>query len=313
MIEKSDPMERNEARSENRIAPITSAPGALGNMPERIGSWILIQKQKKCFNHQALAGRIQRFSAALVAMAIFLFNPVVVGSALKHHSLFDRSAHFQSLAAGPNQAPCAPIEDHALFKLLTDEWDTALKTHQLPEQSKVAAQKENDNAHEVIKEVKNIEKDIKAKELKVIKVSAAEKETDRETLSFSPYHHIILKTAERYDVDPALIRAVIAVESSNNPTAVSKSGAKGLMQLMPGTAKELGVEDIFNPQSNIEGGTRYLHRMLTRFNGDITLALAAYNAGSRHVLNYGGVPPFKETRRYVKKVLEQYKIYQVEM
>jgi soluble lytic murein transglycosylase-like protein len=127
-----------------------------------------------------------------------------------------------------------------------------------------------------------------------------------------PFYNIILQAAFQHSIDPALIRAVIMAESSYNPDAVSKSGAKGLMQLMPRTAQALGVKDILDPIHNINGGTKYLRQMLDRFEGDVKLALAAYNAGSRHVKRYGGIPPFKETRNYVKKVLNYYETYQKE-
>ena len=104
-------------------------------------------------------------------------------------------------------------------------------------------------------------------------------------------------------LDPRLIRAVIAAESCANPRAVSHAGAKGLMQLMPATARRFGVSDAFDPKQNIGGGVRYLRWLLDYFNGDLKLALAGYNAGEGRVRQYNGVPPFKETRRYVKKVL----------
>jgi soluble lytic murein transglycosylase-like protein len=138
-----------------------------------------------------------------------------------------------------------------------------------------------------------------------------EKEPDEESLP--PYHSIILQAADHHGVDPALIRAIIMAESSYNPNAVSRSGAKGLMQLMPRTARALGVKDILNPENNINGGTKYLRQMLDRFNGDVKLALAAYNAGSRYVKKYKDIPPFKETQTYVKKVLNYYKAYRKEM
>jgi soluble lytic murein transglycosylase-like protein len=125
-----------------------------------------------------------------------------------------------------------------------------------------------------------------------------------------PYHEIIVQAAGRYEVDPNLIRAIILAESGNNPKAKSKRGARGLMQLMPSTAKALGVSDIFDPEENIDGGVRYFRSLLDRFDGDVRLALAAYNAGYRYVLTYDGVPPFKATKRYIKKVLkflEQFK------
>lgn len=122
-------------------------------------------------------------------------------------------------------------------------------------------------------------------------------------------HPIIFQTANRYQVDPALVNAIIMAESEYNPRAVSKRGARGLMQLMPATAEELGVEDIFNPEQNIDGGVRYFKQLVNRFGGDVILALAAYNAGSRNVRQYRGVPPFKATKRYIKKVFKYYRIY----
>ena len=98
-------------------------------------------------------------------------------------------------------------------------------------------------------------------------------------------------------------------ESGFNPKASSHKGARGLMQLMPRTAKYLGVEDSFDPSQNIDGGVRYFKRLLNRFDSDIELALAAYNAGSRNVRRYGGVPPFKATKIYIKKVLKYYEAF----
>lgn len=124
-----------------------------------------------------------------------------------------------------------------------------------------------------------------------------------------PYSQIIHTAASRHQVDPALIKAVILAESKYNPEAVSKKGAKGLMQLMPATARSLGVMDIFDPEDNINGGTRYLKKLLDRFDGNIKLALAAYNAGSRYVKKYGGVPPFLQTRTFIKNVLKYHREY----
>ena len=126
------------------------------------------------------------------------------------------------------------------------------------------------------------------------------------------YDREILSAARTYKVAPELVKAVVLVESGMNPRAKSPAGAEGLMQLMPGTATEVGVKDSFDPTDNIRGGTRYLRRMLDRFRGDRTLALAAYNAGPGNVNKYGGVPPFKETQYYVKKVLQYYKYFLAE-
>jgi soluble lytic murein transglycosylase-like protein len=120
------------------------------------------------------------------------------------------------------------------------------------------------------------------------------------------YHSIILAKAETYDIDPSLIKAVIETESNWDCMAISTKGAMGLMQLMPGTASDMNVRDPFNPEENIEGGTKYLRYLLERFKGDLTLALAAYNAGPNAVEKYGYVPPYSETRQYVSKVLSLY-------
>ncbi len=121
------------------------------------------------------------------------------------------------------------------------------------------------------------------------------------------YSAYVSEAAAKYAVEPELIRAVIKTESNGNHRAVSRKGAMGLMQLMPQTANDMNVSNPFNPEENIEGGTRYLRYLLEKFNGDITLAVAAYNAGPKTVEKYGNIPPISETIQYVKRVFTLYK------
>lgn len=118
--------------------------------------------------------------------------------------------------------------------------------------------------------------------------------------------NVVNQISKKYDVDAKLVQALIKQESGFNPKAKSKAGAMGLMQLMPSTAKNLGVQDPYNMVQNVEGGVKYLKSMLNKYNGNVILALAAYNAGPNAVDKYSGVPPYKETQNYVRNILANY-------
>jgi soluble lytic murein transglycosylase len=126
------------------------------------------------------------------------------------------------------------------------------------------------------------------------------------------FDFFIAKFAKKYKIDPLLIKAVIKVESDFEVGALSGKGAQGLMQLMPQTARHLAVEDVWNPHHNIEGGVKYLRKMLDKFDDKLPLALAAYNAGPNNVKRYGGIPPYPETQRFVQRVIKYYRYYKIE-
>ena len=129
---------------------------------------------------------------------------------------------------------------------------------------------------------------------------------------YSRYNSLIGEAARLYQLPESFIRAVMRVESDFNPTVVSRAGAMGLMQLMPKTARSMGVSDPFDARQNIHGGARYLRILANRFKGDLVLTVAAYNAGQGAVEKYNGIPPYKETQRYVRRVLKHYYAYRGE-
>jgi soluble lytic murein transglycosylase-like protein len=123
----------------------------------------------------------------------------------------------------------------------------------------------------------------------------------------SAYVDIINNACDRHGIDPALVHAVVKVESDFNPYALSRKGAMGLMQLMPQTAVDLNVRNSFNPHDNIDGGVRYLRYLIDRYEGNLSLALAAYNSGETAVKRWGTIPPFRETQNYVQRILKIYR------
>lgn len=125
--------------------------------------------------------------------------------------------------------------------------------------------------------------------------------------SENDFSDLIRQAAHKYGVDAKLVDAVAKTESNYSPTAVSEVGAVGIMQLMPDTASSLGVNNIYDPKENIEGGVKYIKQLLNTFDGDVKKAVAAYNAGAQAVKNYNGVPPYTETQNYVSKVLDLYR------
>ncbi len=142
---------------------------------------------------------------------------------------------------------------------------------------------------------------------KIISESKPQPQSKKNVPNTADYHQIVHSKSAKYNVEPSLVKAVIKTESNWDAAVVSQKGAMGLMQLMPSTANDMDVRNPFNPEENIEGGIRYLRYLLNKFDGDITLALAAYNAGPKTVEKFGSIPPIPETQQYVKQVLSIYK------
>lgn len=186
-----------------------------------------------------------------------------------------------------------------IYKQLTGGEDLQSKTQTLSQF----------NPNSIIEDVKRLSK--KSDENKIQPSDISQKNLnnnlnkiniEKYNLKLSDYDSLINSAGKKHGISPSLIKSIISAESSANPNAVSKAGAKGLMQLMDNTSKELGIKNSFNPEENINGGTKYMKKMLDYFDGDLNKALAAYNAGASNVEKYGGIPPFEETQKYVEKV-----------
>lgn len=146
---------------------------------------------------------------------------------------------------------------------------------------------------------------------RIVLTPAIPKETDAKTEALPPqsetFQPFIRRLSEEHKVETSLITAVIKAESNFDTYAVSRAGAVGLMQVLPSTAKDYGVHDLFDPEQNLSAGTRHLSKLLSLYEGNLELALAAYNAGEKAVSRYGGIPPFRETQNYVRYVLALYR------
>jgi soluble lytic murein transglycosylase-like protein len=169
----------------------------------------------------------------------------------------------------------------------------------------------NVNAYQLLGERYRVQINGGTAEIAACEVVAIEPEeifiaVPRTPLVQAPYGQLIQTAAEKYRVDADLVYSVIAAESNFNPNAVSRRGARGLMQLLPSTATRLGVKDIYDPAQNIDAGTRYLHELLALYRGDLVLTVAAYNAGPGALQKYGRVPPYRETQSYIRAIRKTY-------
>jgi len=215
--------------------------------------------------------RTKEFNPAGLTVSDYLANPI-------------RTLYFGKIRDTPSPKGRRAEHAESAFKELSGYTDTPADT---PDRSAAAAESKE-----------------KGKSLSVYKPEGTVPADAAETSEREKIDRSIKKAAARYDLPAGLIKGVIKAESDFNVKAVSAAGARGLMQLMPGTAEELGVKAPFDIDQNIDGGSRYLKKMLDLFDGDLTCALAAYNAGPGTVKRYQGIPPYRETKNYVRRVMQ---------
>lgn len=175
--------------------------------------------------------------------------------------------------------------------------------YQLPDGSRLVSDRIQDNKdYKLVTRSRHVEK--------LGKLAAKKNDNwQAPAINYMRFEPLIQQAASRHNVDAALVKAVIHTESYFNPRATSHKGASGLMQLMPQTAENLGVTDMYNPRQNINAGTKYLSQLMKRYGNSMTLVLAAYNAGETAVAKYRGIPPYQETQNYVKKVMKYRRFY----
>lgn len=215
-------------------------------------------------------------------------------------TLMDISA-LQSLGSVQSYANEGSASPSMFDSLLQEMLGSSSITNSLSSQSSSVLQ--NESARESLRYAGANQAYQPSNLLDILSTSISQATSTTSSTNNGNYSSIIKQAAEKYNLSEKLISSVIRQESNFNSNDVSRSGAQGLMQLMPGTAKFLGVSNSFDPYQNVMGGAKYLRQMLNQFDGNIEHALAAYNAGPGNVKKHGGIPPFKETQQYVTKVL----------
>lgn len=242
---------------------------------------------------QKIAGASKDFESLLTGMMLKSMTSSVDGFFGDKNfggDIFD-SIFTSELSSHFTESGSFGIAQQIYRKVTGEEWDNS-----------ILKMNEKINAADI-----DIKMDIKAKPVELKNLDSDSVAPSKSSLKrIEKYNDIIEQMSEKFDVDPMLIKSVILAESAGNVNAVSKVKAKGLMQLMDKTAKEMGVNNSFDPAKNIYGGTKYLSGLLRQYSGDVELSLAAYNAGPGNVEKFDGIPPFAETKSYVNRVLGYY-------